>query len=183
MTKTNEEARAESVQDDTLADLLAQSKAALANYTKAIADIDRSAIGHWYGMPPRMQADGWMFYRCGAKNSATAQALAQTFKLHGWVDAPAGTACVGFEEWDSTRGGGLYLCCPPETYGRMKDVLRKARTKGVSKSDIEESLTKELSSLGVEIETITVSSQEMSGQDFVEMSADKTPPERPKKRG
>lgn len=113
-------------QDTMVADLLAKSQRGLENYTKALGDIDRGLIGRWYGMPSRMQADGWVFYRCGLRSSAHAVAIAYMLQQHGWVQAPPGLRCVGFE---TDAEGGLYLCCPPETYGRMKNIESQARRK------------------------------------------------------
>lgn len=168
-------------QDDELASLLAQSQKALANYERALGDIERSTIGVFYNIPVRMQADGWIFYRCGVKGSPMAEALAATFRLHGWVDAPAGVQCRGFEEWDNARGGTRILCIPPDGYRRMKEIQRKARQRsGLSRSAIEDSLSSEFRGLGVEVEAITVDVSEIGGE---EMDARSKASKRPQKRG
>lgn len=171
----------EEAQDDELASLLAQSRKALANYERALGDIDRSTIGDFYGMPPRMQADGWMFYRCGTKGAPMAEALASTFRLHGWVDAPKAVQCRGFEEWDGARGGSLILTAPPDVYKRMKEVQRKARQRaGISQTSVADSLSAEFRGLGVEIEALTVDVSEIGGD---EMDARSKAAKRPQKRG
>lgn len=177
--KTADEIRQDAAMDDHLASLLAQSKAAFAGFQKSIADIDKSTIGDWYGMPPRMQADGWMFYRCGMKKDAAAAATRFLFGQHGWVDAPAGTAYRGCEGLDAAGGGGVYVCCPPEVYGRMKEVERKAMSK-VGRKEIRESLTAELSAMGATIDDdgTSVTSSEISGEEFESIANGGSRPQR-----
>lgn len=179
-TKTAEQLRAEQEQDDMLASLLAQSNQALRNYERTIADIDRQSIGEWYGMPPRMQADGWCFYRCGVQKDPFAHATRAVFHQHSWVDAPKGVQMRGLEGIDAQLGGGIYVCCPPENYRRMKDVQDKARTK-VGRKEILESLTTDLADLGVALEgrdgdEPEINVTEMSAEDFAEKTKEGSKP-------
>lgn len=171
-TKTPDQIQADQEQDDMLASLLAQSNQALRNYEKTIADIDRQSIGEWYGMPPRMKSDGWMFFRCGVHKDPAAHATRAIFHQSSWVDAPKGVACRGYEANDQQLGGGIYVCCPPDNYRRMKDVQDKARTK-VGRKEILDSLTTELADLGVALEgkdgdEPEINVTEMSPEDFAE---------------
>jgi hypothetical protein len=165
--KSQDEIIKDEAQDDELASLLAQSRQALANYEKAIGNIDRSTIGAFYGMPSRMQADGWIFYRCGTRGAPMAEALAATFRLHGWVDAPKAVQCRGFEDWDGARGGSLILTAPADVYRRMKDVQKKARQRaGITENTIADSLASEFRGIGVEVEALTVDVSELGGEEF-----------------
>lgn len=165
-TKTADQLQYEAAMDDQVASLLAQSTAALRKYERTIVDVDRQTIGDWYGMPDRMRAEGWMFYRCGQKKDASATALASIFAQHGWVPAPASTACRGFEALDAAGGGGIYICCPPDNYKRMKEIQRKARTLA-GRKEIEDALTSELTNLGGVVDVLEVTPETMSGEDFL----------------
>lgn len=112
--------------DEQFAEMLATSKAALANYERTLSDVEKSMIGNWRGKPAKLE--NWVFFRCGEKRSAVAQSLAHMLRQQGWTDAPRGVTMIGTELWDGTEGA-LVICAPLEVYRRMKAIEQIANDK------------------------------------------------------
>jgi hypothetical protein len=103
--------------------MLAESRRAFQNYSNTLTDIEKSLLGTYDGIPPKLQ--GWAFYRCGLRNSPVAQSLARLLRGQGWVEAPRGVKMRGTELWDGDDGG-LIVCAPQEVYRRMKAIEEEA---------------------------------------------------------
>ena len=108
----------------------AKAKSVLAS-TRMIEMVDQSerqSIGAWYftsGWPDERMKN-WHFVRCGMRGRDAALALASKLKNFGYVEAPRGVMCVGFE---SDGHNMLVMCAPPETRANMRHAknVEKAR--------------------------------------------------------
>jgi hypothetical protein len=104
-------------------DAKAQSMLKLQGFIEQMDAAERQSVGTWYNLPPEY-AKGWVFIRAGIKRVARAEGFAAQLRQMGYIDAPAGTRCVGFE---NDGEGGLYLCIPAQ--GANKITERKMRAK------------------------------------------------------
>ena len=92
----------------------AKAVATYSNFIEQVDNTERMGIGTWIGMPHKMK--DWHFVRFN-KSIDTHRELAYLMKEKGYIDAPPGTKCVGFER-DGERA--LYLCCPPELWKALR---------------------------------------------------------------
>ena len=105
-------------------DVEAARAKSVAQYSKFIEEVDRTeelGSGTWLGMPHAMKK--WHFVRFNKQHPEHLE-MAHLLKQKGYVDAPPGVKCVGFErDYDK----GLYLCCPPELWASLRE--RRIRAK------------------------------------------------------
>lgn len=106
--------------DQALAEMFARSQAAFLKYQSTLSDIERSMIGTFINVPPKMES-GWIFHRVGGKGSHAHQGMAHMLRQQGWIDAPRGVEMVGTQFWDGPEGA-IILCAPQEVYRRMKAI-------------------------------------------------------------
>lgn len=118
------------VSGDTFDFEAARAKSVLAS-TRMIELVDqaeRMSIGSWYfpdGWPDeRMKS--WHFVRCGTAKAEASLALAAQLRQFGYVKAPRGVRCVGFENQGENM---LVMCAPRETRLNMRQAkaIEKAR--------------------------------------------------------
>ena len=104
-------------------DARAQSMLRMNAFIEQMDVAERQSVGTWYNMPQEY-AKGWVFIRAGLRTVPRAEAFAAQLRRMGYLDAPKGTRCVGFE----TDGDhGLYLCIPAQ--GAAVLAERKARAR------------------------------------------------------
>lgn len=163
---------ANKVDNDTFAKLIAESESAAKRYQDLVRDIGHKTTGTWYGVPGLTDSGEWVFYRAGTKASAAAHALAHLMKQQGWVDAPAGVRCIGFEAWDAGEGGGLYLAAPRHVYREMCDIADKIRRRrSPTTSSLTEEIGSRLAGTGASIERLEVDLGEAGEQEFASGNA------------
>lgn len=146
--------------DRWMAEALAKSESAVANYARTVHEIGRQ-IGDWYDVPPKIAS--WVKYRAGHKTSPVAQAEASRLRQQGWVDAPRGLKCHGFEVYDIEEG--LYLVAPQEVYRRMLEIAETAVEMRAGMRRAVESEAAGLEQSGVSIDTVSFKVDEMSVDD------------------
>lgn len=94
-------------------------------YDRMVSDLDKSLIGHWYGMPPGKEPhNGYVYHRCGRRGKPGTIERVHILKQFQWLPAPAGTRCTGFEV-DGDEG--VYMYARIDVYRNMKKIQAKAR--------------------------------------------------------
>ena len=97
----------------------AKSVLASSRMIEMIDQSERQSIGAWYYTTawPDERMKNWHFIRCGMRGRDSSLALAGKLKGFGYVEAPRGVMCVGFE---SDGDNMLVMCAPPETRANMR---------------------------------------------------------------
>lgn len=103
-------------------DAKAQSLLRMQSFIEQMDAAERQSVGTWYNMPHEY-SKGWVFIRAGLRSIARAEAFAAQLRQMGYIDAPKGTRCVGFE---NDGDHGLYLCIPAQGYNRLNERKRRA---------------------------------------------------------
>jgi hypothetical protein len=100
----------------------AQSVLRMNEWITQVDAAERMSVGSWLNIPP--QYTGWVFMRCGLRGVDRAEALAASLRRMGYMDAPRGTQCAGF---DSDGERGLYLMIPRKGYAMLQERKRGIR--------------------------------------------------------
>mgnify|MGYP003115074531 CR=1 FL=1 len=107
----------------SVADKQAQSVLKMQQWIQSVDNAERRHVGTWYNIPEGFEE--WHFVRLGMRGVQNAEALSWQMQQMGYVPAPPGVMCAGFE----TDGeAGLYLCIPKQAWHVLKERKNRAQS-------------------------------------------------------